>query len=85
VILVRFLNIRDNVINQINSNDDDLLGLKGRLDNEEPKIVSLQSLTAIHSGQIISNYDDITELQDRLDTEETKIVALKTLTQSHVN
>ena len=64
---------------QINSNDDDLLGIQGRLDNEEPKIISLQSLTASHTGQIITNYDDITELQDRLDTEEPKIVGLETL------
>ena len=37
---------------QLDSIDDDLFVLQGRLDIEEPKIVSLQSLTESHNEQI---------------------------------
>ena len=70
---------------QINSNDDDLFALKGRLDTEESKIVSLQSLTASHTSQITSNDDDLFALKGRLDTEEPKIVSLQSLTASHTS
>ena len=70
---------------QINSNDDDISDIQGRLDTEKPKIVSLQSLTASHTSQINSNDDDLLALKGRLDTEEPKIVALQTLTASHAD
>jgi hypothetical protein len=42
--------------------DDDISDLQGRLDTEKPKILSLQSLTASHTGIINSSDNDISDL-----------------------
>ena len=68
---------------QIDTHDDDIVALQGRLDTEEPKTSALQSLTESHTSQIESNDDDILALQGRLDTEEPKTSALQLLTTSH--
>ena len=70
---------------QIESNDEDILSLQGRLDAEEPKTSALQSLTESHTSQIESNDGDILALQGRLDTEEPKTSALQLLTASHTS
>ena len=70
---------------QIESNDEDILSLQGRLDAEEPKTSALQELTQSHTSQIESNDGDILALQGRLNTEEPKTSALQELTQSHTS
>jgi chromosome segregation ATPase len=75
--------LTQNHTTQLNSIDDDLFALQGRLDIEEFKTISSQSLIESHTGQINSNGDDLLALKGRLDTEEPKILSLLSLTASH--
>jgi chromosome segregation ATPase len=68
---------------QLDSIDDDLFALKGRVDEEVHNIVSLQSLTKSHTSQINPTDDDLFAIKSRLDTEEPKIISLQSMMASH--